>query len=590
MRSILKYIPFALIAVLLTACDAQWDSHIKPGEMKGKTIMEMLKEHPKTTLFAAAVEKAGYADLLSGDKVITVFAPANEALSGVDMNDVEGLKHILRNHIAFAAYSMTDGSFSTSFVEMLNAKNASTKPWSIGGVAVSAQTGNHNLSLRNGVLHIVEGVIPFQKNIWEYLRQFDTNKQIQFIKKQDSRIMDMERSIQIGVDPRSGRPLYDTIWIDINPFLLAYPLNDESKRFSFVLMPEASTDRIEAKYAKYFRKDNAVIQDSIVRSELLKDCILLPVEITADGRFSSVDGVLMDVKLADIQQVYEASNGTVYVVSDADVKVFENKVKTIMIEGEDFFSHFSNNANSWLLRERPTLSGGRDMVSNSPTTFITQYVYSDADTTITVSINRTFVPNSTSNVGNVNNVYIEYRPVINSVPYKMYWSAYNDYPSNINLPVSLSINTGKQTVSVTTHVTAKFSQKLMMSFPDRPRVHRNASTTHIVNNFSANTTFASSRFVAGVQEEKQLKRFRLNDDPTLLGFALLSRNLENTGEDDFFNVFTGEDAFGNKDQVISPTYGTATILVANTTENRASNSGMIFVDYIKLVPVVDPNE
>ena len=172
----------------------------------------------------------------------------------------------------------------------------------------------------------------------------------------------------------------------------------------------------------------------------------------------------------------------------------------------------------------------------------------------------------------------------------MYWSAYNDYPSNINLPVSLSINTGKQTVSVTTHVTAKFSQKLMMSFPDRPRVHRNASTTHIVNNFSANTTFASSRFVAGVQEEKQLKRFRLNDDPTLLGFALLSRNLENTGEDDFFNVFTGEDAFGNKDQVISPTYGTATILVANTTENRASNSGMIFVDYIKLVPVVDPNE
>lgn len=590
MKSILKYVPVALIAVFFTACDSQWDSHIKPAETKGKTIMEMLKEHPKTNLFAAAVEKAGFAELLSGDKAVTVFAPANEAMSAINMNDVEGLRNMIRNHIAFASYSLTDGAFTVASVEMLNTKHAATSPWVIGGVRVSSQAGNHNLSLRNGLLHVVEALIPYQLNIWEYLKQFADNQQVQFIKNHDRNIMDEQRSIQIGVDPRTGRPIFDTVWVNINPFLQAYPLNDETKQFSFVLMPSASVNRIEAKYARYFAKANTALRDSIVRAELLKDCILLPVEITADGRFSSVDGVLMDIKRSDIREVYKASNGNVYVVSDADVKIFENKVKTILIEGEDFFSHFSNNTHSWLLRERPTLSGGRDMVSNSPTTFITQHVYRDADTTITVSINRTFVPNSTSNVGNVNNIFIEYRPIINSVPYRIFWSAFNDYPSNINLPVLLNINTGRATVAVTTHVTARFSQKMMLSLPDRPRVHRNPSTAHIVNNFSATTTFASPRFVAGVQEEKQLFRYRLNDDPALLGFALLSRNLQNTGEDDFFNVFTGQDAFGNREQIISPTYGTATILVANTTENRAANSGMIFIDYIKLVPVVDPNE
>lgn len=590
MKAIFKYIPIALVALLFAACESQWDNHIEANELRGKTLMQMLLEHPNTTVFASIVEKAGYDQLLSGDKALTVFSPSNESLSGVDMNDVEGLKAIVRNHLAYAHYTLSDGLFSTLTIEMINSKRAVAQSWKIGGIEMLKDIGSYNLTLRNGIMHIIDGVIPMQNNIWEYLHQQTGNLQAQFILEQDRFIMDMEKSIQIGVDPLSGKPLYDTVWINTNPLLEAYPINDEAGRFTFVLLPNSVVNRIETKYAKYFAKEDPAKQDSIVRLELIKDCVLLPVELTSDGRYSSVDGVLMDITIANIQQVYQASNGAVYTLSDADVKIYENKVKTIHLEGEDYFSYYSNNANSWMLRYRPTLSEGKDMVLNAPTTYLTQYVYTNPDTTINVSINRTFYPMGSSNVGNVNNMYIEFRPVINSVPYKLYWSAYNDYSSNINLPVVLNINNGTETVTDTTYITNHFSQKLLISFPDKPRVSRNPSTAFLENNFSTTSVFASKRIVAGVQEEKQLFRCITEPDATLAGYMMLSRNLVNTSEDDYFNFFTGEDGLGNRESVINPTFGEATIFVANTTETRAGNSGMIFLDYLKLVPVVDPNE
>lgn len=590
MKPTIKYIATLMLIVILTACESQWDSHIEPTELRAKSLMQQLKDNPRTTTFATVVQKAGYDQLLSGDVVLTVFAPVNEALSAIDMNDTELLKTIVRNHLAYAIYSVRDGAFEATSVPMINTKHAVTGTWKIGGVSIVNQAGGYNLTLRNGVMHLLEGAIPVNQNIWEYLKAIQGNLQVDFIKQQDRMIMDMEKSIQIGVDAKSGKPLYDTVWINTNPFLKSYPLHDESENFAFVLVPNSVISRVETKYARYFAKENAAKQDSIVRSEFLKDCILMPVEISADGRYSSVNGVLMDLKMSDFQQVYNASNGKIYVFADADVKIYENKVKTLIIEGEDFHSTWSNNANSWMLRYRPTLSGGMDMVLNSPTTYITQYRYSNPDTTINVSINRTFYPMGSSNIGNVNNIYIEFRPIINSVAYKLYWSAYNDYSSNINLPVSLSINTGSGTVAVDTVITNHFSQKLLMSFPDRPRVTRNPSNGNIQNNFSPDAVFTSTRIKAGVQEEKQLFRAVVNPDPVLYPFAMLTRNTTSTGEDDFFQFFTGSDALGNKETIINPVYGQATIFVANTTETRAANSGMIFVDYIRLVPVVDPNE
>ena len=591
MKSLVKYIAAALVLSIFTACESKWEEHIATKDLRGKTLMQAISENPQTTVFATILQKSGYDNLLSGDRMMTVFAPVNEALASVDMNDVEGLKNLVRNHLAYSNYTVIEGHFSSDRVEMINSKNYFVNGLQINKVGLINEAQKFNLSTGNGILHLMSGIIPGQKNIWEYLQTQSGNLQAEFIKNQDKLIMDMTKSVQIGVDPRSGKPLYDTVWVNRNPFLNAYPINDETKNYTYALLPNEVIQRIEAKYAKYFAKQNATKQDSIVRAELIKDCILVPVVLSGDSRYISIDGVLMDISASKIQETYAASNGTVYKLSDADVKIYENKVKTIKIEGENYFSFYADNMNAWMMRYRPSLSGGKDMCLNSPTTYNTTYVYSDADTTINVAIARTFAPNNAaSNAGRTNNCYIEYRPVINSVAYKVYWAAYDDYNDHINLPVTLSINTGTSTVSVNTNVTCMFSQKMLLSFPDMLRVARRPSDGTIANNFSISTVLASPRFTAGLQEEKQVYRCLRTEDAAQTEFGLLQRNTTNISEEDFFNYYTGSDQFGDKEMIISPTYGEATVFVANSSEYKATNSGMVFVDYIKLVPVVDPNE
>lgn len=590
MKSLINYFTTALmLLVLFTACESQWEEHTKTRELRGKSLMDVISENPETSVFASILQKTGYDELLGGDKMITVFAPVNAVLAGVDMNNVEALKSIVRNHLAYAGYPVSQGKFASEKVEMINGKNLRIEGVSINGVALLTETGKYNLTAANGILHLINGMIPVQKNIWEYLQSETNHIQVDFIKKQDKLVMDMEKSVQIGVTP-SGKPLYDTIWRNENRMLKAHPINAENQNFTFILLPNPVIERIETKYQTYFMKDDAVLQDSIVRAELISDCVLLPVKITADGKYASLEGVKMDISNSNILEVYQASNGTVYRMNDADVKIYENKVKTIQVEGEDYFSFYADNMNAWMMRQRPLLHGGKDMVLNSPTTFITSYRYSDSDTTMNISINRTFSPrDATYNAGRVNNCYIEFKPVIHSVPYKIYWAAYNDYSAHINLPITLSINTGTRTVRVDTAITAQFSQKMLISFPDKPVVKRNSSGD-VVNNFSLLHVFTSNRFKAGLPEEKQLFKSIINTDATLLPYIMPTKKATFTGEDDFFVKFEGEDQYGDKETIINPTYGQATILVANTSENRATNSGMIFLDYFKLVPVIDPNE
>ena len=590
MRSLLGNITAVLIILLFSACDTQWDSHIETNEMRGKSLMEVVSGNSQTSAFAAILRKTGYDKLLSGDKMLTVFVPSNSALSGVDMNNVEELKRLVKNHVAYSNYSVLNGSFTADRIEMMNAKKCNVSGLKIDGVELNTTTGSYNITAGNGILHIVNGIIPFKMNIWEYLQSQTGNHLATFVKAQDKMIMDMVKSIQIGVDPTSGKPLYDTVWINTNPVLNAYPINDESKVYTFALLPNSVVERLETKYAKYFAKANTSKQDSIVRGEVFKDCILVPVEINENGKFASIDGVLMDIKIGDIEETYSASNGTIYKLTDADVKIYENKVKTIHIEAENYHSVYSNVALAWVKRYRPSLSGGIDMVLNSPTIYATPHQYITADTTITTNISRTFYPISSSNIANVNNSYIEFRPTINSVAYKVYWSAHNDYSSNSNLAVSFSLNTGTATITVDTVIACKFSQKMLLSFPDKPAVRRNASDGTLVNNFSPNAIFTSSRFVAGLQEEKQLYRSLVSEETAHVGFMMPRRNTTFTSEDDYFSFYAESDQFGDKETIINPTYGVATVFVANTAETKANNPGMILLDYIKLVPIVDPNE
>lgn len=586
---IFKTMAVCLIAVSLLSCNKQWDEVINPSGLKGKTLLEVLRENPQTTTFAAIVKKAGYDSLLVSNKMITIFAPNNTALANVDQTDVQSLKALVKNHLSYGNCTVLDGHFTLDTVEMLNCKNLKIKDLTVNGIALDPD--NYNFAAKNGTLHVIKSIITTQKNIWEYMQTVPDNIQTQFIQANDKQAMDMTRSVQTGVDPNSGKPIYDTVWINENPVLKALPLNDETKNYSFVMLPNEVISRIETKYSKYFAKSNKLKQDSILRTEFLRDCILAPVEITADGKYLSIDGVKMDISAANIQSTYKASNGIVYTLSDADVKIYENKIKTIIVEAENYTGSFADNMNAWMTRYRTDLSGGKDVVLNCATPYTYKYTFLAKDTTMTYTA---YPANSSSNIAKVSNCYLQFNPTLNSVAYKIYWSAYDDYPSHVNITATVR---GK---SVNTGASCKFSQKLLLSFPDRPVVGITSSKDTIVNNpltikdFDQNTikcyAFASSRFTAGLREEKQLFRCIMDTtSATNRQLGLLSIN-NSLGVDDYFKIFSGSDGYGDRMSIINPTYGVATLLVANTTEKSGTSSGMIFLDYIKLVPVVDPNE
>jgi hypothetical protein len=386
--------------------------------------------------------------------------------------------------------------------------------------------------------------------------------------------MDLNKSVQIGVD-KSGKPLYDTVWINQNKFLDTYPINDETKRYTYVILPNDVVERIETKYAKYFAKSVASKQDSIVRLELIKDCILAPVQINTDGKYLSIEGVKMDISTANIQETYTASNGLIYKLSDADVKIYENKVKTITIEAENYDSLYADVNTAWSVRNNPFLSGGKDVLMNSRTQFISKY--SSTDSVVYTNLYFYSDPSQTytGGLGKVNNCFIQFKPILNSVKYKIYWSAYDNLKWHYD--------------SVRTREPVKFSQKMLISFPDKPQVKRNASAV-FENNFNPFTVFTSTRFVAGKNEVKQLLRCNISSIDVESPYFILSRNYQFTAESNYFNFYSGSDAVGDRESLICPTYGKSTILVANTTEYKTTYSGPILLDYIKLVPQIDPNE
>ncbi len=585
-KSIFNCLTISLFLFVFAACESDWDDHTKiDNNIRGESLMQVISSNSETSVFASILQKTGYDQLLKDDKMLTVFAPVNSALTSVDMNDNDALLNLVKNHIAYASYTVENGSFATSKIQMVNSKYTTVNGLQINGASLDTEAGKYNISAANGILHFMNGVISTQKNIWEYLQAQPNNLQAEFIHSMDKLVMDMNKSVQIGVDP-SGRPLYDTVWINQNLLLDAFPINDESQDLTFALLPNEVVTRIEAKYAKYFARPIQTEQDSLVRAQLIGDCVLAPVLINADGRYASIDGVLVDISTAKITETYTASNGLVYKLSDADVKIYENKVKTIFIEAEDFNSIFTDNRDAWSKRAKTTMSGGYDILMNGFVTYVSKSIDNPLDSAVITSINGFEYQSLSSPDANngywvrSNNCYIQFNPTINSIAYKLYWSAYDDF---------LKHSDGTSIANLKNHEPIKFSQKMLLSLPDQPVVTRGADAK-ITNNFSATSAFASNRITAGVQEEKQLYRCLLSKVTADDGLFVLSKNYQYTSEDDFFNHFTGSDALGDKETIISPTYGKATVLVANTTEYKGNYAGMLFLDYIKLVPVVDPND
>ena len=585
LMSIYRNILIAICVLCFPACENQWDDHIEvKNDTEKKTIMQVISSNSETSTFASILKATHYDVFLSGSESVTVFAPTNAALSSIDMEDEEALFSLVKSHIAYMSYPVSEGAFAGSTIEMMNSKRVKTGNEQIG----NASLVDYNITTSNGLLHVIDDVIITKQNIWEYLSSKTGNTQIDFIKSLSLKEMDAERSVQTKIDSLTARPIYDTVWVEKNVILEQYPINNEDQEFTFVLLNSTAADRIKTKYLKYFARPTQAQQDSLVEVELFKDCILMPVKILSDGSFESVDGVKMDISAANIQKTYEASNGTVYELADAEVKVYENKLKTFFVEAEDYISTYSD-GNAWSKRIRSQARGGYDMMMNSQTRNYYRYSVPDLavvggaekDSTITF----TYYYNSNAAaaygaMGRVSNCYIEFRPVLNSVGYNIFAAAHDDIAWHYD---------ASRTFDCEDWYPMILEQKMLISFPDSSRVSRNEDRK-IDNNFSDATTFVLETVAKETSTESQFYRYNMSIADADKGFFIVAADASGKTDAGTKNYYTGSDEYGDKEKLICPRYGESTLLIANTVREKDVNGGLIFLDYIKFVPLVDVND
>jgi hypothetical protein len=558
--------------VLLTACDA-WrdDTQLKNGDLD-KTLYEVIRANSDISIFAHILQLTGYETFLREEQALTVFAPADNALKDMDLTNVEALTVWVKNYIAYLTY-YTDqsGTFEVNAIEMLNGKSVPVNASGISGATIIKA----NWTSANGVLHIIDNVIIDRKNIWEYLQEQPGYEQIDFIRSLEEEVMDRDKSVQTGVDV-NGQPLYDTVWVKRNTFLETYPLDNEYQSFTVVLLEKAALDVLKAKYAKYFIQKDPIAQDKEIIRQITSDLTLKKQVITTSGRFPSQDDILVDINPTDIKESYQASNGMVYKLSAADIKMYENKIKTQIIEAEDYASRYDGAStdpekDAWVVRYRSWASGGKDVVLKGATRNTVEYDEYDPEEDVIKRLSKTYTYTITYRtndpiVSKASNAYLKYEPVMYSVDYEIYWVAYDDITSHYT-------NFGDDTIKRP----MVLEQKLLISFPgELPLVRDNdAKITH---NFSPNFVMAGVS-TAGIHEETQLVRYRVNTTTTATqGLFVLDQ------------PFTAEDSFGGSTTLKSSTYGKATFMVANTVRETNTNAGLIFLDYIRLVPLVDPND
>jgi hypothetical protein len=548
---------------LFAACDAWKDDIAVKNDGITRNLYETLSAQADLSTFAEILKQTGYDVFLQEEPALTVFAPKNSALSGFDASDTEKMKEWVKNYIAYLAYyTDNSGNFEVAYIRMLNDKYLPVGASGISGTHISTA----DIVASNGVLHIVDDYIVERKSVWDYLNSLSGYPQIDCIRSFDETVMDSVRSVQTGINI-NGKPVYDTVWTVRNTFLEAYDLADETKAFTVVLLENESLDRLKSKYSKYIvRKDPALQAETVIR-EITLDLLLYPQTIESTGRYPSYNNVLVDVNPADIVETYQASNGMVYKLRDADVKMYNNKISEQIIEAENFVERWDGQ-NGWSTRYRTWASGGQDIILKGQTqnTFEYDLYDADADSMVHHSDTKTFQMHyrtaSESYISKSNNAYSKYEPVMYAVPYEIHWMAYDDNSNHF------------YTVNDTISFSMTLEQKMLLSFPDEPVVTR-LSDGKISNNFSSYSMMAGVS-TAGVQAESLLTRYRTSTSNE--GLYLLDQ------------PFPSEDDYGLGSTLKCPYYGKATLMVANTVRKTDTYAGVLFLDYIRLTPFVDPND
>lgn len=301
-----KYIgAIALGSVILAApsCSDTWDAHYDAGDGTSATLSlwEQIEQNPNLSKFAD-IAKASYyykdeahpltqdgkvftfKDMLSGTQLLTVWAPENSAISDedyqkwmemVETNPYAVQQQLMANSMSLWRQVATGGGIDT--LRMLNGKKLAFDKDNL--TLASVKMNEVNIAATNGTLHTTGSTLPFNFNIYEYLKDRN-NAQANmlgtfhdYIIDNDTTYFSENNSVE-GNPDANGNPTYvDSVYVTTNAMFrqtkrfptqtntdnyLSYQesfgANIESEDSSFVMvMPtDQAWEQAKAKIEKYY--------------------------------------------------------------------------------------------------------------------------------------------------------------------------------------------------------------------------------------------------------------------------------------------------------------------------------------------------
>ncbi len=229
----------AVALMMFASCSDTWDEHYNGSEAASasKTLWEQIEAKPELSRFAAIAAKAIYykddlhpltnpttgkpytfKDKFSETMPMTVWAPTNDAISEADMQEWLQLvdkqpyavhQQLMANSIALNRIVANNEGVDSLL--MLNGKRMvfDKKNLTMQDMPIV----DYNIPASNGTLHTLKQKIPFEYNLYEYVKEYENasaNNVLrfhQYVLQTDTVIFQQNASIE-GNPDANGNPTY----------------------------------------------------------------------------------------------------------------------------------------------------------------------------------------------------------------------------------------------------------------------------------------------------------------------------------------------------------------------------------------------
>ena len=402
-----------VLSTTLTACKDAWLEHNEPNiPQLEKTLFEQIRNDASLSTFADYLVSTGYDKVLNSSKSFTVWAPTNAALAGLNesiVKDTAALKQFIGNHISNQSYFSTAPRPSL-VIRMLNGKNTTfTK-----STFEEAKILTADVYLKNGVLHTVDQAAAPKLNAWEFLQANSlTGLQKDFIGSLNHLETDTSRGVLLYKDPVTQKGVYQegtTFQVNRNKYFQQVSnISSEDSLMTYIILTDVAFRTEQDKLARFNKHPDARQADTLTKWSVVKDLVVNHVYQLNElpDIMTTVTGVRIHLDKSAIVETRLLSNGIAYVVNSVSYQLLENKIPSVVIEGE--FPDSVRSTSVPVVRIKADPSGNR---------------FTDLQT-----------GSLTSSPSPLN--YFRYRTTVHSAKYEVYLRAVNDI---LTAPVAMDIS------------------------------------------------------------------------------------------------------------------------------------------------------